>query len=259
MTHFRSTSEMDAAFRFVVHAHSQASLNAPPEEPDATATAITTSLEGAHAGYEVYEIAHAGVHAAAEAGVAAGHAEVAADLAFAGASHGAASAVVGIGGMLVAPAVALAAGLVDIDHAWEEHEARGAAVDHEQMRGAMLYCLGRVPRPDRSEVVQEIGTHARDGARDAATFERLRPEAFAQLRDRVVTHHRDGERAVLLGRDRSPELERRYAEDPIFRMGVDEARAQRTADPDAFAARAAQVRAMTESVDDGRAAVGRRA
>ena len=38
----------------------------------------------------------------------------------------------------------------------------------------------------------------------------------------------------MTGRDRGAAFERRYAEDPIFRMGVDEARAERSADPTAF-------------------------
>ena len=137
---------------------------------------------------------------------------------------------------------------------WEEHERRGTEVDHQQMRGAMLYVLGRIPHPDRAEVVTEFGTHVRDGARDAATWERTRPEAFAALSDRVRTHFHDGEMAVLDGNDTSPAAERRYASDPIFRMAVDETRALRESDPDAFAARATEAHAMRDAVRDARTA-----
>jgi hypothetical protein len=153
---------------------------------------------------------------------------------------------------IMAPLATLYTGLRGIDRAHEEARFRGREVDHEQMCGALLYCLGRVRHPDRPEVVDRIGTHARDGARDAARFERLRPEAFAALRERVVTHHSEGEAAVYCGRD-GTEIARRYEEDPIFRLGVDEARALRESDPSAFEARASEARALEAALDGARA------
>jgi hypothetical protein len=223
--HFRSSAEMDAAFRTIINAHSDASLNAPPAHHTPAAVATTTAAEGVVTAVEVAEIA--------------------------GAHLGAFVEFVAL--PVAAPLAAMAAGLAEIDHAWEEAARRGTEVDHLQMRGAMLYALGRIPHPDRSEVVDELGTHVRDGARDAARWERTRPEAFAALQDRVRTHFHDGEIAVLDGQDTTPSAERRYERDPIYRMAVDELRALRESDPDAFAARAADAHAMREAVRDARA------
>jgi hypothetical protein len=208
--------------------------------------ATMTAVEGAHTAHQLMELA---IEAVRETAAETASADM---VAAGGGAGGIAHAIAGIGSMLAGPAIALAAGLVEIDHAWEEARRRGEEVDREPMWDAVLYCLGRVPNPDRPEVVSQIGTHARDGARGAATFERLRPHAFEQLRARVLTHHREGEQAVLLGRDRGPAFERRYAEDPIFRLGVNEARAAREADPAAFRERAEALRGMSAQLDDAR-------
>jgi hypothetical protein len=228
--HFRSASEMDAAFRTIVDAHSHASLNGPPPPETSLPVAVATAVEGAVTGLELFEVA-GGMHLLPEA---------------------AALATEFLVLPVAAPFAAGAAGLCEIAHANEEQERRGTEVDFHQMRGAMLYALGRIPHPDRPEVVAEHGTHERDGARDAARWERERPEAFAALRDRVLTHFHDGEVAVFEGSDASPESAERYARDPIYRMAVDETRAQRDADPAAFADRAREAHAMRDEVVGGR-------
>lgn len=143
---------------------------------------------------------------------------------------------------------------MEIQHAWEEHERRGTEVDHHQMRGALLYVLGRITNPDRAEVAEQFGTHERDGARDAARWERQRPEAFAALRERTITSFTSGEHAALLGNLRGEALEVALR-DPIFRMGYEETRQLGREDPVAFALRRNEVRRLTESVEHARASM----
>lgn len=228
--HFRSASEMDAAFRTVIDAHSPASLNGPPPPETSLPMAVATAAEAAVAGLELFEIA-GGMHLLPSG----------------------AALLVEFGAIPIAtPLAAGIAGTCEIVHANHEHDRRGTEVDHHQMRGALLYALGRIPHPDRPEVVAEYGTHERDGARDAARWERERPEAFAALRDRVLTHFHDGEVAVFDGSDGTPESAARYARDPIYRMAVDETRVLRETDPAGFADRAREALAMREEVVSGR-------
>ncbi len=227
---FRSPAEIDTAYRHVVAAHSrEASLQGPPEHHTDPAVAAGTAAEGAIAAYEVGESLHLIAHPGAAAG---------------------AGPALTIG----APLVALGVGLAEINHAWHEHDRRGAEVDHHQMRGAVLYVLGRIPNPDRSEVVEQFGTHERDGARDAARFERLRPAQFEALRGRTLTSFHGGENAALLGNLRGSALESALR-DPIFRMGYEETQALRTSDPAAFEARASEARALASAVQHARATV----
>jgi hypothetical protein len=228
---FRSPAEIDAAYRTIVGAHSHdASLEGPPEEHSSTGVAVAVGIEGAHAAVDLAE--------------AVGLTHLAGPVA---------DAAIGLGLTVTAPFVQLGVGLAEIGHAWEEHERRGTEVDHHQMRGALLYVLGRIPNPDRSEVVEQFGTHERDGARDAARWERTRPEAFAALRERTLASFGAGETAAMLGNLRGASLETALR-DPVFRMGYDEAQALRTSDPGAFATRAAELRSLTQAVELGRAA-----
>jgi len=227
---FRSPAEIDTAYRHVVAAHSrEASLQGPPEHHPDAAVVAGTAAEGAIAAYEVFESLHL-------------------------IAHPGAAAAAGPFLTIAAPVVAAGVGLAEINHAWHEHERRGTEVDHHQMRGAVLYVLGRIPNPDRSEVVEQFGTHERDGARDAARFERLRPTQFEALRARTMTSFHGGESAALLGNLRGPELESAMR-DPIFRMGYEETLAQRASDPASFEARAAEARTLSTTVQQARASV----
>ncbi|GAB4216268.1 MAG: hypothetical protein OHK0013_42560 [Sandaracinaceae bacterium] len=226
---FRSPAEIDAAYRYVVGAHSRdASLQGPPEHHASVALGCATATDGAVAAYELAEVAHVLPHAV----------EVA----------------LGPFMPVLGPTAAGIAGLLEINHAWEEHERRGTEVDHHQMRGAVLYVLGRIPNPDRPEVVERFGTHERDGARDAARFERLRPQAFAELQARTRTSFLAGETAALVGDRRGAALEAALR-DPIFRMGYEEAMALRAHDPASFEARAAEARALASTIEQARASV----
>lgn len=230
---FRSPAEIDTAYRLVVAAHSrEASLQGPPEHHHASPLLVGgTVAEGLVAGAETLESAHLIAHPGA-----------------------ALLPPAGLALTLAAPGAALAVGLAEINHAWDEHDRRGTEVDHHQMRGAVLYVLGRIPNPDRPEVVEQFGTHERDGARDAARFERLRPQAFAELQARTRASFQGGETAALLGNLRGEALETALR-DPIFRMGYEETMAQRTSDPAAFEARASEARALASTVQQARAAV----
>lgn len=229
---FRSPAEIDSAYRTIVGAHSHdASLQGPPEEHASTGMAVATGVDGAVAAVDLAE-ATGLLHVVGPA----------------------AEAAIGLGLTITAPLVALGAGMMEIDHAWEENERRGTEVDHHQMRGAMLYMLGRITNPDRAEVAEEFGTHERDGARDAARWERQRPEAFAALRERTINSFRSGEHAALLGNLHGDALEAALR-DPIFRMGYEETRQLGREDPVQFALRRGEVRRLTESVEQARASV----
>ncbi|MBX7193354.1 MAG: hypothetical protein K1X94_14970 [Sandaracinaceae bacterium] len=228
---FRSPAEIDSAYRTIVGAHShEASLQGPPEEHASTGMAVAVGIEGAHAGVDLAE------------GVGLTH--------LAGAAG---DAAIGLGATVTAPFIQLGVGLAEINHAWEEHDRRGTEVDHHQMRGALLYVLGRIPNPDRAEVAEQFGTHERDGARDAARWERTRPAAFEALRERTVASFEAGRTAALLGTLRGAALETAM-QDPVFRLGYEETQGLRASDPAAFAAQAREARSLSQAVELGRAA-----
>ena len=223
MSNELTPAQIDASLRVVVDAHTHASL-VPPPPPDPSPIAAALSLEAAHTMLEVAENAGA-IHLASGAAVLAAP---------------------------ISAGIVLAAGVAEIAHAWEEHERRAMEVDHEQMRGALLYMLGRTGDPDRESLVTRIGTNARDGAQNAEAFERRRPAAYARLAAEVRAHHRDGESAALRGQGRSAEVRRRLAEDPVFRMGFEEMERLRARDPAGFAARAQALARLDAHVDAGR-------
>jgi hypothetical protein len=222
----RSASDLDAAFRHVVDAHSRAGLEPPPEPHTPAPLAMGTAAEALHTAVELLEMARL-VHLSPAFAMFSG---------------------------VTAVALAAGVGYAEIAHAWEEHARRGMVVDHEQIMGALRYILGRIPDPDRAGVEVRFGTHVRDGANNAEAFERTHPEAFQRLRDEVRAHHQEGMRAGLLDRGGEAEVRLRCEQDVVFRMGFEEAKELRSHDPVTFEARRRAVESMHGALDAGRAA-----
>jgi hypothetical protein len=134
-----------------------------------------------------------------------------------------------------------------------EGEARGVAYDSEMMRGALAVFEGRLDDSE-TRIEMERNPAFRDGARRAERLYYRDHERFVAIATGVRNVATQGRDAVYRGVDSGPAFERRYAEELPFRHAVDEARAQRERDPEAFDAARRDAMGLRESMERGRSA-----
>lgn len=138
--------------------------------------------------------------------------------------------------------------------AWYQGDQRGLEWDSNVLRGALMALEGRMDEIPRNDM-----TGLRDGARRVEWLAIRQPAEFECLRQRIASITREGAEAVYRGRDSGPEFEARYQSDLAFRHGVDNARAERRNDPEAFEIHRREARELEEQLRGARSQGGVRA
>jgi hypothetical protein len=151
-------------------------------------------------------------------------------------------------GGIAAPVLETLLYVHEIDHAYEEREARGAGYQNEMLRGALAVFEGRVDRPEvRAEMDRNI--HYAAGVERAQRLAETHRDVFARVSREVLASVRGGMLAVARSEHATEEGRDRCEHDPAFRHGVEAMIRLRNTDPDAFAAKARELESMAREVE----------